>query len=37
MKQIPTLYTRRLADVILVTQAQLTPIVAAEDKEPAGF
>lgn len=37
IRQLQTFYTRRFADVILVTQTQLTPIVTAKDEESAGL
>lgn len=32
-----TLNARRLADVILVAETELTPIVASKDEEPSTF
>lgn len=36
-RELPTFYARRFANVVFVTQAQLTPVVAAENEESASF
>lgn len=34
---LQTFYTRWFADMVFMTQTQLTPIVTAKDKESASF
>lgn len=37
IRELPTFHTRRFANVVLVTQSQLTPVVATENEESASF